>query len=103
MVGAGGLLARDDNFLPTPEISVPLLCGKGRLGFLRPLLLHSYLFFTVLNSEQSKVEWDYLPSAINATLSLGSRGTANVETASCSGLCAEQVREKGWVGMGGAS
>lgn len=27
-------------------------------------------FFTVLNSERFKVGWDFLPSAINATLSL---------------------------------
>lgn len=49
-----------------------------------------------MNSERFKVEWDYLPSAINATLPLGSPDTASVETASCGGLCVEQVGEEGW-------
>lgn len=74
--------------------------GSDFYGLFSCILIY---FFTVLNSEQFKVEWGYLPSAINATLSLGSREPASVERASCSSLCVEQVREKGWVGVGGAS
>lgn len=67
--------------------------GSDFYGLFSCILIY---FFTVLNSEQFKVEWDYLPSAINAVLSLGSQGTASIETASRSGLYVEQVREKGW-------
>lgn len=74
--------------------------GSDFYGLFSCILIY---FFTVLNSEPFKVEWDYLPSAINATLSLGFWETANVETAFCSSLCMEQVREKGWVGVGDAS
>lgn len=60
-------------------------------------------FLHCVNAEQFKGEWDYLPSAINATLSLGSREPASVERASCSSLCVGQVREKGWAGVGDTS
>lgn len=66
--------------------------GSGFYGVFSCILTY---FFTVLNSEQFKVEWDYQPSAINAALFLGSRDTASVETASCGGVYVEQAREKG--------
>lgn len=75
---------------------MPLLCGKGRLRFLRLVSHILTYFFTVLNSQQFKVGWGFLPSAINATLFLGSRDTAGVETASSGGVYVEQSRERGW-------
>lgn len=77
--------------------------GEGQARISTASSLAFFLFLHCVNAEQFKGEWDYLPSAINATLSLGSREPASVERASCSSLCVGQVREKGWVGVGGAS
>lgn len=73
------------------NLCVPLLCGMGRPWFLLPLLSHS---FTVFNSEQFKVGWDFLPSAINAALYSGPRDTESIVTASSGVVYVGEARER---------
>lgn len=95
MGGAGGLLARDDAFSQLPKSLCLFHVGRAGADVCASSHVLTY-FFTVWNSQQFKVGWGFLPSAINATLSLGSRDAAGVETASSGGVYLEQARERGW-------